>query len=167
MTSMPPKHLNFLIVCGFVCAACYATYQAARPAMMVGDALQLIDQFYIEPVDGDKLLVAAMQGITSKLDSNSSFIQESDFEAFENTLNQEFAGIGIMIAPPQDGFPVRVLTPIVGSPALQAGFLPGDFIVGVADQDVSQMEIGEVSKLLRGPIGTSIDVTVRRPSPAM
>ncbi len=159
---MPPKHLNFILFAGLVSLVCYSTFQFIRPALVIGDAMQLIDRYYVEPVDSEALVGAAMNGLTGELDENSSFIAASAYDSFQNTINQEFAGIGILIEQPEPTRPVRVITPMVGSPALRAGFLPGDEIVDVAGNDVSAMEINEVSKLLRGPIGTTVEVKVRR-----
>lgn len=77
-------------------------------------------------------------------------------------MNQEFAGIGIFVEQPEPQTPVRVITPLVGSPALKAGILPGDLIVAVNGQDVSTEELREVSKKLKGPVGTEVDLTIKR-----
>ncbi|WP_413431015.1 S41 family peptidase [Crateriforma spongiae] len=159
---MPPRHLNFILFSAMVSLACYTTYQFIRPAIVVGDAIQLIDRYYVEPIDTDKLVDGAMDGVTGQLDENSSFIAQSDYQAFQDTINQEFAGIGILIEQPDEDQPVRVITPMVGSPALAAGFRPGDLIVRVEQTDTSAMTISDVSSLLRGPIGTQVDVGVRR-----
>ena len=79
-----------------------------------------------------------MKGMTSTLDPHSEYVRHEDFETFQDNINQEFAGIGIFVEPPQDpGTPVRVVTPLVGSPALRSGMLPGDQIIRVNDEDVS------------------------------
>ena len=62
--------------------------------MMVGDALELINNFYVDPVDRDDLLTAAMDGMTGILDDHSSFIPGDAYESFQDSINQEFAGIG-------------------------------------------------------------------------
>ena len=66
------------------------------------------------------------------------------------------------VEQPEPGKPVRVITPFVGSPALSAGILPGDLIVQVNGKDVSQEELSEVSKKLKGPVGTSVNLTIQR-----
>lgn len=159
---MPPKHLNFILFCGLGSLVCYSTYRLVRPVLVVGDAVQMIERYYVEPVDTDDLMNGAMEGLTGRLDENTSFIPKSSYQAFENSINQEFAGIGILIEQPVKDEPVRVLTPLIGSPALEAGFLPRDQIIRVAGQDVSKTELPDVSGLLKGPIDTSVDVTVKR-----
>lgn len=158
---MPPRNLNVIILAALVSVLCYFTHRRARTAMMVGDALQMIDAFYVDPVDHDKLLIAAMDGMTSKLDEHSEYIPGDDYESFQDNINQEFAGIGIFVEQTEPG-PVRVVTPLVGSPALAAGILPGDQIIGVDGTNVSNMELHDVSAKLKGQIGTTVNLTIQR-----
>ena len=159
---MPPRNLNIIIVTAFVSVLCYFAHQRAKTAMIVGNALDLIDAYYVDPVDKEQLLISAMDGMTATLDQHSEYIPQQDYESFQDTLNQEFAGIGIFVEQPEPKAPVRVITPLVGSPALEAGLLPGDLIVAVNGQDVSTEELREVSKKLKGPVGTEVDLSIKR-----
>jgi carboxyl-terminal processing protease len=159
---MPPRNLNIIIVTAFVSVLCYFAHQRAKTAMIVGNALDLIDAYYVDPVDKEQLLISAMDGMTATLDQHSEYIPQQDYESFQDTLNQEFAGIGIFVEQPEPKTPVRVITPLVGSPALEAGILPGDLIVAVNGQDVSTQELREVSKQLKGPVGTEVDLAIKR-----
>ncbi len=159
---MAPRNINLIIVTAAICSLCYVTHRRVRPAMIVGDALNMIDAFYVDAVDSDQLLISAMQGMTSTLDENSEYIPGAAYVSFQDTINQEFAGIGIFVEASAEDGPVQVKTPLVGSPALAAGFLPGDLIIKVDGEDVSKMPLPDVSNRLRGPVGTSADVTVRR-----
>lgn len=159
---MPPRNLNIIIVAAAIGLLCYVTHRRAKPAMIVGDALNMIDAFYVDPVDSEQLLISALNGMTSTLDENSEYIPGAAYVSFQDTINQEFAGIGIFVEASADGGPVQVKTPLVGSPALAAGFMPGDLIIKVNGEDVSKMPLPEVSNRLRGPVGTSTNVTVRR-----
>ena len=114
---MPPRNLNIIIVTAFVSVLCYFAHQRAKTAMMVGNALDLIDAYYVDPVDKEQLLISAMDGMTSTLDQHSEYIPQQEYESFQDTLNQEFAGIGIFVEQPEPLKPVRVITPLVGSPA--------------------------------------------------
>jgi carboxyl-terminal processing protease len=159
---MPPRNLNVILITVCVATLCYFTHRRARTAMMVGDALELINNYYVDPVDDEQLLIAAMNGMTSELDENSEYIPIQDYESFQDSINQEFAGIGIFVEQSEAGSPVRVVTPLVGSPALKAGVRPGDLIIRVDDVDVSSMDLPEVSKRLKGPINTLVNLLVRR-----
>ena len=159
---MPPRNLNVILIAGIIAAFCYAAYRRARTAMMVGDALEMINSYYVDPVEDQDLLTAAMNGMTASLDEHSSYIPGDAYETFQNSINQEFAGIGIYVEQPDPEQPVRVITPLVGSPALREGILPDDRIITVDGEDVSRMELRDVSDRLKGPVGTNVKVGVRR-----
>ncbi|MEM8666933.1 MAG: S41 family peptidase [Planctomycetota bacterium] len=161
---MPHRHLNVIILAACFSVACYVMNRRVRTAMMVSDALNLIDAYYVDPVESEDLLVAAMNGMTATLDQHSEYIPRDDYESFQENINQEFAGIGIFVEQPEEGEPVRVITPLVGSPALQAGILPGDNIVQINGEDVSSMLLRDVSGRLKGPIGSVVNLTVQRES---
>lgn len=159
---MPPRNIYIIVVAAVVCVACFVTARRVQRAAVVGDAIDLIDRYYVDVIESDKLVEAAMTGLTSRLDQHSEFIPADMYSAFNDMLHQEFAGVGILVEQPQPGEPVRVITPLVGSPALAAGVLPKDEIVAVDGEDVSKLEIREVSNRLRGPIGTDVVIRVRR-----
>ncbi len=159
---MLPRNLNVILIALSVAVMCYVTNRSARPAMMVGNALEMINLHYVDPVDPDKLLIAAMNGMTSSLDENSSYVPGEAYVSLQNSINQEFAGIGIFVEQPDKNKPVRVITPLVGSPALRSGILPDDRIVTVDDVDVSKMPLQEVSEKLKGRVGTVVKVGLLR-----
>jgi len=143
---------------------CFSLVARTKKAILVGEAITLIDDFYVDPVDDAELVEAAMSGLTSKLDEHSEFIPPRMYGVFKDVIDQEFAGIGILVEQPTKNKPVRVRTPLVGSPALAAGLLPGDEILKVNGEDISEMDIGEVSNRLRGPIDTEVVITIGRTS---
>ncbi len=159
---MSPRNLNIILLAVSISVLCYLTHRRARTAMMVGDALELINNFYVDPVDRDDLLTAAMDGMTGILDEHSSFIAGDAYVSFQDSINQEFAGIGIFVEQPDPNQPVRVITPLVGSPALKAGVLPNDEIIKVDGEDVSSLPLRDVSDRLKGPVGTQVSLVVRR-----
>ncbi len=159
---MPPRNLHaILIACAFS-VICFSTSQRVRRIGVLGDAIDLINRFYIDPVDDTELVDAAMRGLTSRLDPHSEFIPAELIPAFNDVIEQQFAGVGILVEQPVKGEPVRVITPMVGSPALAAGVQAGDEIVGIAGEDVSQFEIRDITNRLRGPVGSEVAIRVRR-----
>ncbi len=159
---MPPRNIHIIIVAIFICSVCFVTAKRAKRAMLVGDAIDLIDRYYVDPVESGSLVEAAMAGLTASLDQHSEFIPADMYSAFNDVIQQEFAGVGILVEQPEPGKPVRVITPLVGSPALMAGLMPADQIVSVGGEDVSKMEIRDVSNRLRGPVNTDVVIGVRR-----
>ncbi len=159
---MPARNVHTILIACLISAVCFATANRVRRTVLLGDAMSLIDRFYVDPIESSDLIEAAMAGLTSRLDRHSEFIPADLYSQFNDVIQQEFAGVGILVEQPQAGKPVRVITPLVGSPALIAGVLPGDEIIGVAGVDVSELPIREVSDRLRGPVGTTVSVRIRR-----
>lgn len=159
---MPPRNLHVILIACAISMICFTTSQRVRRVGVLGDAIDLIDRFYIDPIDEAELVDAAMLGLTSRLDPHSEFIPAELFPAFNDAIEQHFAGVGILVEQPVKGEPVRVITPIVGSPALAAGVQAGDEIIGIEGEDVSQFEIRDVTNRLRGPVGSKVMIRVRR-----
>jgi len=159
---MPLRNYHILLIVTVVSLLCHLTARRTHSALVVGDAIDKIDSFYVDEVDRRELLESALSGLTSKLDEHSQFIPPQSFEQFEDFLAQEFAGVGILVEQPEEGQPVRVITPLVGSPALRAGVLPGDQIITVDGEDVRKLPLRDVSDRLRGPIETEVVIEVLR-----
>ncbi|MEL6105184.1 MAG: S41 family peptidase [Planctomycetota bacterium] len=159
---MPPRNLNVILFAVVVSLLCHVTHRKTRTAAIVSEAIELIDRHYVDEVDAQTLIEGAMSGVVSKLDEHSSFFAVEEYETFQDTIHQEFAGIGIYVRQPVEGEPVRVVTPLVRSPALRAGVLPNDEIIRVNGEDVSKMELDDVSDRLKGPPGTSVEIVIRR-----
>lgn len=159
---MPPRNFNLILFAVVVSILCHVTYRNARTASILGEAIELIERNYVDPIERNRLVTAAMEGVVSQLDEHSSYFAVDAYESFQDSMHQEFAGIGIYVDQPEQGEPVRVVTPLVHSPALRAGVLPNDRIVQVDAQDVSAMPLAEVSDRLKGPPGTMVSLVVRR-----
>ncbi len=159
---MPPRNFNVILFAVVTSILCHLTYRNARTASMVGEAIDLVERYYVDPVDRQELLTAAMQGIVDELDEHSGYFAVDAYSTFQDNMHQEFAGIGIYVDQPEPDQPVRVVTPLVGSPAIRSGILPNDRIVSIDGVDVSSLELPEVSKRLKGLPGTTVSLAVRR-----
>ncbi|OYP33791.1 S41 family peptidase [Rhodopirellula sp. MGV] len=161
---MPSRNFNIILFAVVSCWACHVQYRKMRTASIVGEAIDLIERNYVDPIDREYLLKSAILGVVGELDEHSSYFAVDAYESFQDSMHQEFAGIGILVSQRDESKPVRVITPLVGSPALKAGLLPGDQIIKVDGVDVSQMKLPEVSGRLKGTPGTSVNLVIKRDS---
>lgn len=160
--AMPPRNFYTILLALLVAQICYVKAEVSRDSAPLGAAIGYIDRYYVEEVDKRDLLEAALAGLQDKLDPYSQYIPPAAYEQFQDSIQQEFAGIGALVEQPEEDDPARIITPLAGSPALAAGLLPGDEIIAVGEIDTRGKKLSEVVKLLRGPIGSVIRMRIRR-----
>ena len=115
---------------------------------------------YVEEVEDKKLLKDAVQGMLSRLDPHSTFLDQESYKEMRIGTEGEFGGLGIEVTM-EDGF-VKVVTPIDGTPAQKAGLKPGDLIIRLDDAAVKGMNLSDAVKVMRGKPGSRITLTVVR-----
>src|SRR5947209_8903596 len=124
------------------------------------EALSVISDNYVEPVDYGKANEAAIQGMLWTLDPHSNFFSPEEYQRLMQDQESRFSGIGVSILRHRDG--VYVQTPIEGTPAALAGLRFGDRIVEVDGKDAREWTTPEVSKAVRGPEGEPVTIKVER-----
>lgn len=122
--------------------------------------LNLVQQYYVEPVDTKKLVYGAIKGMLRELDPHTNFLPPDIFREFENETNGEFGGIGIEISL-QNGI-LTIISPIEDTPAFEAGIQPGDKVVAVNGKSTKGLSLVEASQLMRGKRGTKIKLSIIR-----
>ena len=127
---------------------------------LFGDIFDRIRQNYVQDVDEAELIEAAINGMLTSLDPHSSYISASDFEDMQVQTRGEFGGLGIEVTQ-EDGF-VRVITPMDGTPAMEAGVEAGDFITAVDGEALLGLTLEQSVDLMRGPVGSDIVITIVR-----
>jgi carboxyl-terminal processing protease len=127
---------------------------------LFGDAFERIRSQYVEEVDSQKLIEAAVNGMLSSLDPHSSYMNAKDYAAMQVQTKGEFGGLGIEVTQ-QDGY-IKVVSPIDGTPADKAGIKTGDLIVKVDAKSVNGLTMDQAVDLMRGPIGSEVVITVVR-----
>jgi carboxyl-terminal processing protease len=127
---------------------------------LFGDVFERIRSSYVEEVDQEKLIQAAINGMLTSLDPHSNFMAAEEFDVMRVQTRGEFGGLGIEVTQ-ENGF-VKVVTPIDDTPAEKAGILSGDFITQVDGEAMLGMSLDDAVKLMRGPIGSEIILTIVR-----
>jgi carboxyl-terminal processing protease len=167
---------NFLIVAlaGIVSGA-IATTQVAGPLLaqeparnnnvyeqleLFGDIFERIRAQYVEEVDAGELIEAAINGMLTSLDPHSSYLSPEDTAQMRVQTRGEFGGLGIEVTQ-EEGF-VKVVSPIDGTPADEAGIEAGDFITHVNGESVLGLTLDQAVEMMRGPVGSEIVITVVR-----
>ena len=160
---MSRRNIRLLLVTAFISLLCYQKAGSARnrETDTIAEAMECIEQYYIDPIDRRTLFEAAMNGMTGALDPHSAYIPPTEFTEFQVSLEQHFGGIGIQVMLDDDG-QLTVLSPLVGTPAYEAGVLAGDKIVAIDGQSTEGYRIEDAVRVLRGKPGTSVVLTLRR-----
>jgi len=122
--------------------------------------LSLVQENYVEEVDGQKAIEGAIRGMLNSLDPHSSYMKPDDFKELQVETQGIFSGIGIEITM-RDNI-LTVVSPIEGTPAFKKGLKAGDSILKINDEPTQDMSLMEAVKRLRGPKGTEVTVSIHR-----
>ena len=129
---------------------------------LFGNIFEQIREKYVEEVDDVELIRAAINGMLTSLDPHSSYLPPSDFDQMKVQTRGEFGGLGIEVTL-EEGY-VKVVSPIDDTPAFRAGIEAGDLITSVDGESLLGMSLDEAVKLMRGPVGSEIVLTIYRES---
>ena len=127
---------------------------------LFGDIFERIRTDYVEEVDEQDLVEAAINGMLTSLDPHSSYLSPEDAEKMRVQTRGEFGGLGIEVTQ-EEGW-VKVVSPMDGTPADAAGILTGDFITAVDGQSLLGLTLDEAVEMMRGPVGSEIVLTIAR-----
>lgn len=127
---------------------------------LFGDVFERVRKDYVEPVDDEKLVEAAINGMLTSLDPHSSYLNKKSFKEMQVQTKGEFGGLGIEVTM-ENGL-VKVVSPIDDTPAYRAGVKSGDFISQIDDEQVMGMTLSDAVDRMRGKVGTEIKLTVLR-----
>ncbi len=116
---------------------------------------------YVEEIDDSTLLEYAIQGMLMGLDPHSAYLTEDAFQNLQDTTSGEFTGLGLEVGM-EDGY-VKIISPIDGSPAAEAGLQSGDMILKLGNVPVKGMTLNEAIDIMRGPKGSKIELSIGRP----
>ena len=127
---------------------------------LFGEVLNKIKKDYVDEVNQPEMIDSAINGVLQSLDPYSAYMSPEIFKEMQTDTRGKFGGLGIEIG--MESGVVKVITPIDDTPAANAGIKAGDYIVKIGDIQVQGKSLMEAVKLMRGPVGTSIKLTIRR-----
>ena len=127
---------------------------------LFGEVLEKINKEYVDEVDQSKSMDAAINGLLQSLDPYSAYMTPESFEGMQTETSGEFGGLGIEVG--MEAGVVKVISPIDNTPASKAGLKAGDYIVKINNTQVQGKTLMQAVDLMRGPVGSSIEITVRR-----
>ena len=127
---------------------------------LFGEVLEKINKEYVDEINQSESMDSAINGLLQSLDPYSSYMSPEIFEEMQTETSGEFGGLGIEVS--MEAGVVKVITPIDDTPASKAGIKAGDYIVKINDIQVQGKSLSEAVDLMRGPVGSGIELTVRR-----
>ncbi len=127
---------------------------------LFGDIFERIRSDYVETVDDAKLIEAAINGMLTSLDPHSSYLNPKNYRDMQVTTRGTFGGLGIEVTM-ENGL-VKVVAPIDDTPAYDAGIKSGDLITAIDGEPVMGLTLSEAVEKMRGPVDTTIDLTLSR-----
>ena len=127
---------------------------------LFSEVLETIKQEYVDEIDQAEVMDSAINGVLQSLDPYSAYMSPKSFEGMQTDTKGEFGGLGIEIG--MESGVVKVIAPIDDTPAAKAGVKAGDYIVRINNEQVQGKSLTEAVELMRGPVGTEINLTVRR-----
>ena len=127
---------------------------------LFGEVLEKINREYIDEINQSESMDSAINGLLQSLDPYSSYMSPEILEEMQTETSGEFGGLGIEVS--MEAGVVKVISPIDDTPASKAGLKAGDYIVKINDTQVQGKSLSEAVDLMRGPVGSSIELTVRR-----
>ena len=149
-----------ILIFNFIINSAFSKNNLYEKIDLFGEVLENITKEYVDDVEQADVIDSAINGVLQSLDPYSAYMSPELFNEMQTDTRGEFGGLGIEIGM-ESGL-VKVISPIDDTPAEKAGIKAGDYIVKIGKEQVQGKSLMEAVKLMRGPVGTSINLTVRR-----
>jgi len=150
----------FFIVFNFLTLSSKSEEDIYKKIDLFSEVLNKINKQYVDDVNQSEMMDAAINGVLQSLDPYSAYMSPEMFENMATETSGEFGGLGIEVG--MEAGVVKVISPIDNSPAYRVGVKAGDYIVKINEIQVQGKSLSEAVELMRGPVGSDIEITVRR-----
>ena len=159
------KKIKFYLIIFFTLSFSVNTINSAeidiyKKIDLFGEVLEKINKEYVDETNQSEGMDAAINGLLQSLDPYSSYMSPEIFKEMQTETSGEFGGLGIEVS--MEAGVVKVISPIDDTPASKAGIKAGDYIVKINNTQVQGKSLSEAVDLMRGIVGSSIELTVRR-----
>ncbi len=152
--------LFFLFNIFFINSVISAEKELYKKIDLFGEVLEKINKEYVEEINQSESMDSAINGLLQSLDPYSAYMSPEIFNEMQTETSGKFGGLGIEVG--MESGVVKVISPIDDTPASKAGIKAGDYIVKIDEIQVQGKSLSEAVDLMRGPVGTSIKLTIRR-----
>ncbi|MDC1177212.1 S41 family peptidase [Candidatus Pelagibacter sp.] len=155
-----------LVILLFIHSLLFSNYLSAnendiyKKIDLFGEVLEKINEEYVDEINQSDSMDSAINGLLQSLDPYSAYMSPEIFNEMQTETSGEFGGLGIEVG--MEAGVVKVISPIDDTPASRAGLKAGDYIVKIENTQVQGKSLSEAVDLMRGPVGSSIELTVRR-----
>ena len=150
----------FLIAFNFLTLSSKSEEDIYKKIDLFSEVLNKINKQYVDDVNQSEMMDAAINGVLQSLDPYSAYMSPEKFKNMATETSGEFGGLGIEVG--MEAGVVKVISPIDNSPAYRVGVKAGDYIVKINEIQVQGKSLSEAVELMRGPVGSDIEITVRR-----
>ena len=157
---MIKKLLIFVFLISFAQIANSSENDIYKKIDLFGEVLEKINKEYVDEINQSDSMDSAIDGLLQSLDPYSSYMSPEIFNEMQTETSGEFGGLGIEVG--MESGVVKVISPIDDTPASRAGIKAGDYIVKINDTQVQGKSLSEAVELMRGPVGSGIELTIRR-----
>jgi carboxyl-terminal processing protease len=161
------KKINMIIIIAILNILISVNYLHAKNSNklyekidLFSEVLETIKEEYVDEIDQADVMDSAINGVLQSLDPYSAYMSPKSFKGMQTDTKGEFGGLGIEIG--MESGVVKVIAPIDDTPASNAGIKSGDYIVEINGKQVQGKSLTEAVELMRGPIGSEINLTIRR-----
>ena len=157
---MKIKLFVLILIFKFLFTSAFAQNDLYEKIDLFGEVIENIKKEYVDDVNQSEMMDSAINGVLQSLDPYSAYMSPDLFKEMQTDTKGEFGGLGIEIG--MESGVVKVISPIDDTPAQKAGIKAGDYIVQIGKEQVQGKSLMEAVKLMRGPVGTSIKLSIRR-----
>ncbi len=154
---MPTRNIFIIAACLIVSSVCYSEFHKNRYSDTIAEAMTIIEEQALKKLSRRELFRAAMKGMVAQIDEHSAFFDGKESTQMQESLDQEFGGIGIIVEGNTETG-LTVVTPLPNTPAAEAGMLPGDVITAVNNNPTSEMTRNEAISMIKGPVGQTVNL---------